>query len=250
MSSTDVLNRRQFVYLTGGMSLGFPLLSGNHCFSQDLPSSTQQATNNSVNDDTQLIALADTYVQSAIAGASSISGNVDLFHQHFKEGRSIFIMAQRRLDDLGYNISLPDGPIDLDTPPITFAEFSNFEQINMAALTGEGDTPRKILSKILALFGISEFAEVFSKLLAAEIEGLGTAVLASNWRLVTTLFFKLIDTVFSRVFLTLLGENIGAKLAAKLAAKIASRFLPFIGWAILIGQLLWALGEEFATKSS
>jgi len=250
MSSTDVLNRRQFVYLTGGMSLGFPLLSGNHCFSQDLPSSTQQATHNSVNDDTQLIALADTYVQSAIAGASSISGNVDLFHQHFKEGRSIFIMAQRRLDDLGYNISLPDGPIDLDTPPITFAEFSNFEQINMAALTGEGDTPRKILSKILALFGISEFAEVFSKLLAVEIEGLRTAVLASNWRLVTTLFFKLIDTVFSRAFLALLGENIGAKLAAKLAAKIASRFLPFIGWAILIGQLLWALGEEFATKSS
>jgi hypothetical protein len=255
MRSREVLDRRQFVYLAGGMSLGFPIWSGANSFAQQsLPQAEgvqeDNATTANTTNEIQLISLADAYVQNAIAGASSINGDLNLLQQQFRQGRQIFIKAQRRLRALDYDITLPNGPVNLDAPPISFAQFSNFEQINMAALVGEDDSVRKILSKILALFGISEFAEVFAKLLAADLEGLAAAVLAANWRLVTTLFFKIIDAVFSRAFLTLLGENIGAKLAAKLAAKIASRFLPFIGWAILIGQLVWALGEEFGKKNT
>lgn len=255
MRSTETLDRRKFVYLAGGIGLGLPLWAGVNSFAQE-PSSQaggeqeEGATANNTTDEIELIALTNSYVQKAIADASSISGDRNLLHQQFREGRYIFIKAQRRLRAFDYDITLPDGPVDLNTPPITFAQFSSFEQINMAALTGEDDTVRKILSKLLALFGISEFAEVFAKLLAADLGALGTAVIANNWRLVTTLFFKIIDSVFSKAFLTLLGENIGAKAAAKLGAKIASRFLPFIGWALLIGQLLWALGEEFGKKNT
>jgi hypothetical protein len=251
MTATEVLDRRQFVYLVGGIGLGLPLLTGANCVAQEATSQAadERATIGNTTDEVELLAQADDYIQDAIALASSISGDVNTLQQRFEEGNQIFSQAQARLRAWHYHITLSDGTIDLKTPPETFDQFSDFEQINITALAAEGDSARKILAKLLALFGISEFAEVFAKLLAAELEGLTAAVLAANWRLVTTLFFKIIDSVFSRAFLTLLGENVGAKAAAKLGAKIASRCLPFIGWAILIGQFIWALGEEFGKSS-
>ena len=248
MRLTNTLDRRRFVYLVSGMGLGLPILGGGNGFSKALPPSTDDDDTQAAND-IRLIALTHAYVNDAISNASSIAGCSEALNQHFDDGRSIFIMAQQRLAALDYDITLPDGPIDLVTPPETFTDFSNFEQINMAALSGESDAVRKILAKLLALFGISDFAEVFAKLLAADLEGLGAAALAQNWKLVTRLFFKIIDSLFSSAFFTLLGEQIGAKVAAKLAVKIAAKFLPFIGWAILIAQLVWALGEEFGEKS-
>lgn len=245
--------RRDFVRLSKGAALWSAFwLTPQRGVAQQSPAPVENIAS-SVTPDIDLIKVADLYVEAAIERASSIAGNSGALSERFNTGRQIFIAAQERLRDLVYDISLAGFPVGLETPPVTFSEFLSLEQTNLAALNGTSgmasqaaaDLARKAMAKILAAFGVGEAAEVFFALLDLELKQLGTAIAAKNWRAAARVVGVILQTMVSRAFLVLLGERIGVAKAGRLIAKIAGRFVPFLGWALIIGQLIWAFGEEF-----
>lgn len=114
---------------------------------------------------------------------------------------------------------------------------------------GPPEEARGILAKILTLFGVKEAYQAIIEILEAEqaalMEQIGQAARSRNWTLLRKLLKQLLDYIISNAFYQKLKDKVGEGVARKILGKILARFLPVIGWVVLIGSLIWAIAEEF-----
>jgi hypothetical protein len=238
------VDRRTFLSASTGAALVSGLAGDEKAFSQVVPGTGEPQID--------LLDQADSYLQNAIANASSLARNVNALNMLYDQGNQLFLAIQTELDAIGFEFTL-DGIVPDTTSPLpSFSEFLALEQSNLAALNqgfaGVNDQAtalaKRALAKLLGIIGIKDVAEVIYNLLNVELGELGAALAAKNWKKAAAVTGKILKTLISPAFLKLLGEHIGVTRAGKIVAKIAGRLVPFVGWAILIGQLIWALGEE------
>lgn len=55
---------------------------------------------------------------------------------------------------------------------------------------------------------------------------------------------KILERFIDRSFLDRLGRRIGSEALKRLLAKIGARFIPFVGWALFLAELLIAILEQ------
>ncbi len=119
-------------------------------------------------------------------------------------------------------------------------------------LRGGFDQPRDwkyYVGKILGLLGLKDIWQAGLEILEGEVPALmtalGEAAAARNWSALRELFALLFDFLLSLRFFNALKAKIGEVAARKIIGKLAAKFVPLLGWAVLIGQLIWGLAEEF-----
>jgi hypothetical protein len=228
---------------------------GNYLSVSSLHAQESVAGLDEITPEIDIITETDAYVQAALSEASSLGSDFQAFATRFNQGRDIFIAAQQNLSDLDYNVTISgsglDIPIDLTTPPVTVAEFIEFEIINLQSgqqsgleAPALGQLERKLLAKILAGLGIKEAYNAFAELLENDLKYLGKAVDKKNWKRVAKLLELILRKILSKPFFIKLANKIGVAKATKIIAKIGAKFVPYVGWAILIAQLIWAFAEE------
>ena len=108
---------------------------------------------------------------------------------------------------------------------------------------------RKWIAKIFAGLGIKSAYQAILEILDAEfaslMASLGENLALKRWRAVGNILKSIFRTITSSKFLKKLGEKIGVKVASKIVGQVASKFVPFLGWGILVGSIIWAFAEEF-----
>ncbi|HTQ30899.1 MAG TPA: hypothetical protein VMI53_06785 [Opitutaceae bacterium] len=110
---------------------------------------------------------------------------------------------------------------------------------------------RKWIAKIFALFGFGEIFKAIIDVLEADagsallMANLGKAIAEASWSLLKKYLKILIELIFSKPFLKKLAEKVGESVLAKVLGKVFAKFVPFLGWALLIGQIVWGIAEQF-----
>lgn len=135
----------------------------------------------------------------------------------------------------------PSGPfLSRGEEPITTRageEASTFEAI------------REWVAKIFAALGVKEAYQAMLEALESQaprlMEELGRNIATKQWRAVTNILKSLFRIFTSGPFLRKLAEKIGVRAASKLIGQIAAKFVPFLGWALIVASLVWAVAEEF-----
>jgi hypothetical protein len=113
-----------------------------------------------------------------------------------------------------------------------------------------GDSTKGAVIKILGLLGIPAGLldavidtigpEIWKKILTGK--GVGKGIPKSSW---AKLLAAIIDAVMSKAFFKLLVEKIGRAGALRLITSLTSKAIPFIGWVILIAQIIYGLGDQW-----
>lgn len=86
--------------------------------------------------------------------------------------------------------------------------------------------------------------------LRASMENLSKAVKQKNWNSAGRHLRKVIDTLTSPKMLKLLETLVGKKQAARLLVHISSRFVPFVGQALLVGGMIHSIWNEWDRLST
>jgi len=108
---------------------------------------------------------------------------------------------------------------------------------------------RKWIAKIFGALGLKEIwkaiLEVFEQYYSKLAKGLGQAIgekSATKLARMLKLFFKLLGR---KKFWKRVARKVGRAAVAKAVGKMAAKCLPFVGWVILIAQIVWAIAEQF-----
>ncbi len=153
---------------------------------------------------------------------------------------------------ISYEIEDPDDPTAMVSFPVDTGymgmpvdQFMANEYTNLANMEGwlgnVGDIGRKLLAKLLGILGVTDFTTAIGELLEKELQDLENAKsMAERAKILK----KILKKMMSKKFFKELAEKVGTKAAKRIVGKIALRCLPWIGWAILIAELLWAIGEQ------
>ncbi|MFC1874174.1 hypothetical protein ACFLYX_02615 [Chloroflexota bacterium] len=148
-------------------------------------------------------------------------------------------------------LELPDSAFQFFMPgPIAAIEVSDGPLIYRAGETPSTPTgTRKWLAKLFAALGVGSIWQALLEVLeegwAELFHSLGLAIKRRDWRSVKFLLRRLLNIFTSPAFRAKLIKKIGASAAAKLIGKILGRLLPFVGWALIIGTIVWAIVEQF-----
>lgn len=106
------------------------------------------------------------------------------------------------------------------------------------------------LGKLFGILGIGDAYEAIIEILEKNwptlLKEIAEAIAKRDWKKLAKLFKKLLDVLISKEFFKKLVAKVGLKTATKIVGKILARAVPFIGWAVLIASLVWAIAEEFA----
>jgi hypothetical protein len=268
-SSRKKMDRRSFIKVAGGAAALSPFaLSGaakaptkgstaGSPFSRALSEPTETSFLG-ISPDMDLMVYSIDYVEQALAEANGIYGQMDILEQRWEEVSTLWNESNLALRDPGCQMQIvvedPDGlepqvfNVDLVTPFITLDEFLANEQQNLADLqaVAASDNARKVIAKLMAIFGLKEFSQAIFELLEAEglIAELDAALSSGSLKAIGRVLKKILNKLISKTFLKKLAGKVGAKAAARIVGKIAARFVPYVGWALLIGSLLWAIGEQ------
>jgi len=156
--------------------------------------------------------------------------------------RTVVINGQQYKVEVDYNTPLPT--ID----QLVKDEYDIFYRTGNAylavATTFVADDWGKVaISKLLAIFGLTEFSKAFFEVLSEY--GWLDPRLWGRKELPRTLERLLNWLLRDPKFLAALTKKIGAGAAAKVIGKIAGRLVPFLGWALIIGSLLWAIYDQW-----
>lgn len=112
-----------------------------------------------------------------------------------------------------------------------------------------GSGIRHWIAKLFGALGFGTATKSIFELLEESVpeilEHLARNISGRRWRAVINGLKSIFRIITTGPFLRKLGERIGVKAATKLFSNLLAKFLPFIGWALLIGSLVWALAEEF-----
>jgi hypothetical protein len=107
----------------------------------------------------------------------------------------------------------------------------------------------RALSKIFAALGIGEIYSAILELLEQGwkelMEELGRNIVTKQWRAVKEVIKKILRIVISEPFRKKLIEKVGVSAASKVLGQVAAKFVPGLGWVLIIGSIVWALAENF-----
>lgn len=105
-------------------------------------------------------------------------------------------------------------------------------------------TWQNVLSKVIAGLGLKEIQdalfedEVIKGLVQGEVGAGGTK------KNLKDLIKRIIDHISSKEFSKKLSQKLGAKVAGKILGGLAARAIPILGWALVIGSVVWAILEQ------
>jgi len=203
--------------------------------------------------------------------------NVILAWQYFNDQAAVLEAASALLGvDVSATITV-DGDVVLlnDYSPFDYSAFLQEEALALLELTNglysdaevyledvraTGDamaiavaTDNVVISKIASLLGIrgvlAGFQDAMVEVMGDELSELGKQIDQKQVRkalgTVKDILSKLTGEKFRKKFV----EKVGKKAAGKALAKIASRFVPFVGWAIVAGSFVWTLYEQITDES-
>lgn len=259
-SRKETMDRRKFLQIAGGAALASPLTLGSASAlttgTQETASTVRPSTG--IGPDIDLIETSLAFLDRAINEAWSLYGNLDAFTERWNEGSGYYSQMQAQLLNLGFDMKVvvdstlapEDGTfaVDLMTPLPTVSEFLANEEVNLADLAkaNASDNVRKVIAKLLGALGLGEASQAIFELLEGEglIAALDAALASGSLKAIGEVLLKILEKMITKEFLRKLAEKIGLKAAAKIVGKISARFVPFVGWALLIGQILWAIGEQ------
>jgi hypothetical protein len=136
--------------------------------------------------------------------------------------------------------------IDLEIEALAYIEPEAVPTDVTSALLNGG---RVFLAKLAGVLGINDILQAFWAVLDDLAEGLlkkiAEAFKNKQWKLLTQLLGQLFDVITDPDFLYFLGQKVGTEKAKKIIGKILSKALPIVGWAVTIGQLVWAFAEQY-----
>jgi hypothetical protein len=108
---------------------------------------------------------------------------------------------------------------------------------------------RHWLGKIAGALGVGELwgsiLEVLDESWPAIMKELGENLSTKSWKKAAGTIKRILALIMSKPFLEKLKQKIGAAVASKLLGKIASKMVPFLGWALVVGGIIWAIAEQF-----
>lgn len=111
------------------------------------------------------------------------------------------------------------------------------------------DGIRHWISKIFAAFGLKDVWTAVLEIIDGDypwlLETIYGRIRNRNWRGLKRNLKTLAEIFGTRSFKTKLAQKIGVTAAARAFGKIAAKFVPIVGWVLLIGQVIWAIAEEF-----
>lgn len=209
-----------------------------------------------------VMAASIDYVDRAVRYGQLGISNWAYFNERWEEGRRLFdamrttmatdgialtqtvlIEGQSFTFPLEYNLSLPT------TEQFVQDEIDIFYRTGEAHLalavnrTNPADWGKVAVIKILSVLGAKEVSTAIYEVLSetgwldprlwGRREAPRTLERLLNWMLRNPEFRRR------------LAAKIGAAAAARVIGKIAARFIPVLGWALLIGALLWACYEQW-----
>jgi hypothetical protein len=259
--SSKKMDRRKFLQIAGGAALASPLTLGS---ARALTTGTKEVEasaarpSTGIGPDIDLIETSLAFLDRAINEAWSIYGNLDALTERWNEGSGYYSQMQAQLLSLGFDMKVvvdsalapEDGTfaVDLKTPLPTVTEFLAYEDANLADLAkaNASDNVRKVIAKLLGALGLGEASQAIFEILEGEglVAALDAALASGSLKAIGEILLKILEKMITKEFLRKLAEKIGLKAAAKIVGKISARFVPFVGWALLIGQILWAIGEQ------
>jgi hypothetical protein len=110
-----------------------------------------------------------------------------------------------------------------------------------------------LLSKLLGALGggIILADRVIDLIIGSpEFEYLKSAWKLKDWALVRHQLKRLLEYIFGKAFWKQIVVELGEDGALKLMKRFGARFIPFIGWALIIGSFVWSLAQEWGEKES
>lgn len=149
-----------------------------------------------------------------------------------------------QLSHLVSTLMVPVGPIRL-MPDINIAASRKGD-----VLDGLGDVSKKLLAFIkVVLFAIG--IEALFDLIVGDAAimkvfvKLWQAVLKRDLALIGTLLEELLGLICGKQFRKMLAKKLGKKAAAKLIGRVLAKLIPFVGWALLIASIIYAVYQHW-----
>jgi hypothetical protein len=108
---------------------------------------------------------------------------------------------------------------------------------------------RHWLGKLAGALGVGELwgsiLEVLDESWPAIMKELGENLSTKSWKKAAGTIKRILSLIISEPFLEKLKKKIGGAVASRLIGKVASKFVPFLGWALVVGGIIWAIAEQF-----
>ena len=209
-----------------------------------------------------VMAASIDYIDRAVRYGQMGISNWAYFNERWEEGRKLFDAMRASMATDGYALTqtvLIEGqtftiPLDYNLPLPTVDQFVQDEvdifyrtaNAHLALAVNRAnpaDWGKVALSKVLAALGLKDVSTAIFEVLSEA--GWLDPRLWGRRELPRTLERLLNWMLRNPAFRRKLAEKIGAAAAARVIGKIAARFIPVLGWALLIGSLLWATYEQW-----
>lgn len=108
---------------------------------------------------------------------------------------------------------------------------------------------RLALSKVLGVLGLKEIWQAVLDILETYYKTLWTAfwraIKEKRWKDAIKFLTQLIKKMMSKRFKQVLIGRVGKSVAAKIIGKLAAKFVPVLGWAVVVGEIVWAVAEQY-----
>jgi hypothetical protein len=177
----------------------------------------------------------------SLEGSAAPATTFDYSFPSYDEFEALAESIAREIDD----VHIP--ALD-QLPSLYTADSGGVILADTRAEPGTEKGTRHWIGKLFCCLGFGELYKDFLGVLEAEqgslLELIALAFRKREWSLVKVLLKKLFSFLMSLAFLRKLVEKVGETAAAKLVGKIAAKFVPFVGWALLIGSIIWGVAEE------
>ncbi|MFT4538660.1 MAG: hypothetical protein ACI835_001097 [Planctomycetota bacterium] len=106
-----------------------------------------------------------------------------------------------------------------------------------------------IALKFMAALGISKdlrtgFSGGVTELVGRGLKKMGKEIDKGNDKNASKIGKRIMDKLLSKRFTNKLAQKVGKKAADKIMAKIGSKLIPYLGWGLFLGTLVWEIGER------
>jgi len=132
--------------------------------------------------------------------------------------------------------------------PGSFAVFSSaYVEVDQGQ-GKKGNRNTTIMSKLAAALGVREGWQGIVAVLEAEypelVRALARNLALKRWGRVATVLKSILKVMMTRAFWKALAKKVGAKTTQKIMGRIMARWVPFLGWILIIGSFIWAFAEQ------
>jgi hypothetical protein len=126
------------------------------------------------------------------------------------------------------------------------AVFNDLRRVGVgtAGTTPAAIGPSEVLDLLWASLGVSDFRYALLKVIPSRLQvDLATGLRRLDWALLSRTIGRILAFTLTLEFYVALVIEIGKVKAARVVASIAARFLPFIGWVIVVGSVIAKLAQ-------